>query len=305
MRVHLERILCTTDFSDFSNHAVPYGIALARDFRAKLYLCHVIDLSSAAIYGEAVLALDEQQKRMTQYAQEQISALMGAHSIDSEPLITTGHPAHEISRLAQEKGVDLTIAASHGRSGLKRLILGSVTERLMRTLPCPLLIVRSPERGFITPADQEIKLRRILVGCDFSPDSSLAFQYGLSFAQEFQSDLHLVHVIQPPVYENLVKPTSARTEEFQQDLRDELHERLTSLVPEEAHSWCTPITTLLAGQPDEELTKYAVVNDIDLIVLGVRGQSLVETLLVGSTTDRVIRRAPCPVLSVLPAIQSK
>jgi nucleotide-binding universal stress UspA family protein len=70
------------------------------------------------------------------------------------------------------------------------------------------------------------------------------------------------------------------------------------MVPEEARAWCTPVPTLLAGAPHEELTKYAVVNDIDLIILGVRGHGLVETVLVGSTTDRVIRRAPCPVLSV-------
>ena len=72
------------------------------------------------------------------------------------------------------------------------------------------------------------------------------------------------------------------------------------MVPEEARTWCNPVTALLAGQPHEELIKYAVVNDIDLIVLGVRGHSLVETLFVGSTTDRVLRRAPCPVLSVQP-----
>jgi nucleotide-binding universal stress UspA family protein len=72
------------------------------------------------------------------------------------------------------------------------------------------------------------------------------------------------------------------------------------MVPEEARTWCNPVTTLLAGQPHEELVKYAVVNGLDLIVLGVRGHSLVETLFVGSTTDRVLRNSPCPVLSVQP-----
>jgi nucleotide-binding universal stress UspA family protein len=299
MRVQLKQIICSTDFSDFSNYAIPYAIALAREFKSKLYFCHVIDLSSAAVYGEAVLALEEQQKRMVAYAREELSALMADHDIDWEPLITVGNPAYEIGRLAQEKGVDLTIAASHGRSGLKRLILGSVTERLMRTLPCPLLIVRSPDRGFLKPSEQEIKLRSILVGCDFSPDSTLALEYGLSLAQEFQSELHLAHVLQPPVYENLIK-TPPEYNEAQQDLRDQLIEKLTSLVPEEARSWCTPVTNLLAGQPNEEIIKYAVVHNLDLIVLGLRGQTLVEALCVGSTTDRVIRRAPCPVLSVRP-----
>jgi nucleotide-binding universal stress UspA family protein len=299
MRVQLKQIICSTDFSDFSNYAIPYAIALAQEFKSKLYFCHVIDLSSAAVYGEAVLALEEQQKRMIAYAREELSALMAGHNIDWEPLITVGNPAYEIARLAQEKGVDLTIAASHGRSGLKRLILGSVTERLMRTLPCPLLVVRSPDGGFLKPSEQEIKLKSILVGCDFSADSTLALEYGLSLAQEFQSELHLAHVIEPPVYEDLIK-TRPEYSETQQDLRDQLIEKLSSLVPEEARSWCTPVTNLLAGQPDEELVKYAVVRNLNLIVLGIRGQTLVEALGVGSTTDRVIRKAPCPVLSIRP-----
>jgi nucleotide-binding universal stress UspA family protein len=300
MRVLPKHILCATDFSDFSNHAIPYGIALAREFKARLFLCHVIDLSSAAIYGEAVLALEEQQKRMTGHAQDEMTRLMSKESIDWEPLITVGNAAHEIARLAAERKIDITIAASHGRAGLKRIILGSVTERLMRTLPCPLLVVRSPERGFVTPADQAITLKRILVGCDFSPNSSLAFQYGLSLAQEFQADLHLVHVIQPPRDDYQKKPGEAK-QELKRDLGDRIKTRLADMVSEDAQTWCKPVTVLLAGQPHEEITKYAMVNDIDLIVLGVRGYGLVESLFVGSTTDRVMRRASCPVLSVQPS----
>ena len=300
MRVLPKHILCATDFSDFSNHAIPYGIALAKEFKARLFLCHVIDLSSAAVYGEAVLALEEQQRRMTKHAQDEMTRLMSKESIDWEPLITVGNAAHEIARLAADRKIDITIAASHGRAGLKRLILGSVTERLMRTLPCPLLVVRSPERGFVTPADQAITLKRILVGCDFSPNSSLAFQYGLSLAQEFQADLHLVHVIQPQVYDHLKKPGEPK-QDLQKDLGSRIKDRLANMVPEEAQTWCKPVTVLLAGRPDEEIAKYAMVNDIDLIVLGVRGYSLVESLFVGSTTDRVVRRASCPVLSVQPA----
>jgi nucleotide-binding universal stress UspA family protein len=297
MRVLLKRILCATDFSDFSNHAIPYGIALAREFKAKLYVSHVIDLSSAAIYGEAVFALEEQQSRMTSYAQKEMTRLMGQETLDWEPLITVGNPANEIARLAADKQVDIAIAASHGRSGLKRLILGSVTERLMRTLPCPLWVVRSPEPGFVTDASQAIQIKKILVGCDFSPDSSLAFEYGLSLAQEFQAELHLAHVVEPPLYEDLVKPSESG-ESFGRQLRKTMQEKLGAMVPEEAQTWCNPVTALLAGQPHEELAKYAVVNGMDLIVLGVRGHSLVETLFVGSTTDRVLRNSPCPVLSV-------
>ena len=303
MKVQLKNIICTTDFSDYSNHAVHYGIALAKEFVAKVYMCHVITLSSAAIYGEVILDLEKRQNQIMKSAHEQLKQLIGEQPVNWEPLIQIGHVANEIARMAKEKAVDLAISATHGRSGLKRLILGSVTERLMRTLPCPLLVVRSPERDFVAPAIQEIKFQRILVGCDFSPDSNLAFQYALSLAQEFQSELHLAHVIQPPVYKDLLKAAIETGADIRQDLRDQLNKNLSNMVPEEARNWCTPKTTLLAGQPHEELTKYAMVHDVNLIVLGVRGHGLVETLFVGSTTDRVVRQASCPVLSVRPTVQ--
>ncbi len=304
MKIELKNIICTTDFSDFSNHAIPFGIALAKEFRAKLYLCHVIDISSVAMYGEGFLEPLDRETRITDYAHEDLRRLIGDQPVDWEPLIMVGHTAGEIARLAEEKDADLVVSATHGRSGLKRLVLGSVTERLMRTLPCPLLVVRSPEQNLAASMNKEIRFQRILVGCDFSPDSDLTFQYGLSLAQEFQSEVHLAHVIEPPVYKDLLRPTLEEKEGFQQDLRKKLNEKLTGMVPEEVHNWCTSKTTLLAGQPHEELTKYAVVHNVDLIVLGVRGHSLVETLFVGSTTDRVVREAPCPVLSVRPTAKS-
>ncbi|MBN2126154.1 MAG: universal stress protein [Deltaproteobacteria bacterium] len=300
MRVHFRQIMCATDFSDISGHAVSYGIALAGEFKAKLILCHVIDLTSASMYGEAALAVEEQRTRMQADALEDLVRRMGDPPVEWEPVVAVGHAAQVITGIAGERGVDLVISGSHGRSGLKAFLLGSVTQRLMRTLPCPLLVIRSPECGFVSSEGSRITLKNILVGCDFSSDSDLAVQYGLSLAQEFQSQLHLVHVIEPPIYEDMLASPAGTDEAVRQDLRDILREKLSSLIPEEAHTWCTPVPVLLAGQPHEELTKYAIVHDMNLIVLGVRGHGLVETLLVGSTTDRVLCRALCPVLSVRP-----
>jgi nucleotide-binding universal stress UspA family protein len=300
MRIQLKNILCTTDFSDFSNYAVPYAIRLAKEFKARLYVCHVVDITPIAAYDEAVVRWVDQQKALTEYAQEQLNHLIGEQTLDVEQVVTVGHPVDDITRIAGEKQIDLAIAATHGRSGLKRVILGSVTERLIQTLPCPLMSIRSPEKEIGAPSDQEIRIKKILVGCDFSADSLLAFEYALSLAQEFQSELHLVHVIEPPIYKHLSKQEVKPSEELRESMREPLDAMLNKMIPEEASHWCRHTTVLLAGQPHEELTQYALVNDIDLIVLGIRGHGLVEALLVGSTTDRVIRQAQCPVLSVRP-----
>jgi nucleotide-binding universal stress UspA family protein len=305
MRVQFKNILCATDFSDFSNHTINYGVALAKEFEASLIICHVIDLSSVAIYGEFQLDPIGQQNRIMEDAGAQLQALTGDQPVAWEPLISLGKPADEISRAVEEKGIDLVIAATRGRSGFKRLVLGSVTERLMRTLTCPLLVVRSPEHEFVNTPDIEIKLKKVLVGCDFSPDSDQAFKHGVSLAQEFQAELHLAHVIEPPVQPNLIKEETLVPGKIQEDYHNLLIQKLKEMVPPEAVNWCTPQTSILEGRPYEELVKYADTRDIDMIVLGVRGHGLVKSLFLGSTTDRVIRNSPCPVLSVSSKVQKE
>jgi len=296
MRIQLKNILSATDFSDTSNLAVSYGQKLAKEYSARLLLCHVLSVPTG--YGEALPDPFIQQSRMMDQATERFSRWMEGQSIDWEPIVSIGSAAEEITRYAEEKKVDLAICATHGRSGLKRLILGSVTERLIRSLTCPVLVVRPQAVEPAGSSSGEVRFQRILVGCDFSPDSDLAFQYALSLAQEYLSELHVVHVIEPPIYKHMLN--AAKVEGIRQPLRGQLKEKLSDMVPQDAHNWCKPVTALLAGEPYDELIKYAVVNEIDLVVLGLRGRTLVETLLMGSTTDRVIRQAPCAVLSVQP-----
>jgi nucleotide-binding universal stress UspA family protein len=288
-------ILCATDFSEHSNRTIPYGVAIAREFGARLYVCHVIDLSAVAIYGEFQIDPIGQQERIRQQAQEQLSQMPGLADVEWEPLIRVGQPATEIARLVEEKAVDLVIACTRGHSGLKRLILGSVTQRLMRTLSCPVLAVQEAEEGFIDPAAGLIRLKKILVGSDFSADSILALNYGLSLAQEFESELHLIHVMEPPVYPEFRSPAEQTQDMVRTDV---FKEKLDTLVPGDARNWCSLKVSVQRGQPYEELVAYAVAQNIDMIVLGVRGYGLVKSLLMGSTTDRVVRRSPCPVLAV-------
>jgi nucleotide-binding universal stress UspA family protein len=300
MRMALKNIICATDFSDLANYAVNYGVSLAKEFNAKLYLCHVIDLSSATLYGDATFAFETQLVHMEEYAQERLRRLMEGHNIEWEPLVSTGNAADEVSRLAEEKNADLAITATRGHSGLKRFILGSVTEHLMRTLPCPLLAVHRHEKYLEVLNGQDIKFKKILIGCDFSNNSNLAFQYGLSLAQEFESELHLVHVLEPPIYKEWPKSVEHTKAVIRKDLFVQLNEKLEAMVPQDALNWCKPRTTLLEGLPDVELTRYADAQGIDLIALGVAGHRLVESFFVGSTTERVMRKAPCAVLSVRP-----
>lgn len=297
MRQKINRILCATDFSDVSRDVVPFGIRMARELNATLYICHVIDLPTISVYGEAVFDPITQQQRFIDFARQEIEALAGDTAVDWQPLITIGHTTEEIVRQAGEKAVDLVISATHGRSGLKRLFLGSVTERLMRILTCPLLVLRSPGESD-RPIRQELPFKKILVGYDFSEDADAAFRVGLNMAQEFEAELHLMHVVEPTAYREYAKFPSAADEPLRRDMYDSIKSRMEKRVPADALNWCSLETQITVGKPYAELVDYAEHEAVDLIITGVRGHGMVEELLVGSTTDRVVRRAPCPVLSV-------
>ncbi|MBI9083454.1 MAG: universal stress protein [Desulfobacterales bacterium] len=298
MRMQPRRILCTTDLSEFSNQTLAYGIGLAKAFDAKLFICHVVDLPFATIYGEVHFVPLEIQSQSLESARNQLEALMADATVPWESLVTVGHTADEIQRLAVEHHIDLAISATHGRSGLKRFVLGSVTERMMRALTCPLLVIRDPALPGEGEASQAIRFGRILVGCDFSEDSDAAFRYGLSLAQEFEAELHLVHVLEPPVYTDWLKAGAVPSIDFDLNFQEQASEKLSQMVPSEARHWCSPVVSVLTGRPFAEIVAYASSRRADLIVLGMRGYGLVEALFLGSTTDRVVRHTPCPVLSV-------
>jgi nucleotide-binding universal stress UspA family protein len=300
MKVNFQRILCATDLSDFSNSAVIQAIGMAKDFGSTLSICHVIDLPLVTMHGAAFVYPEEQIKEMKTSALDQIKEMVAGSELSWEAVVETGPVSSTLCRLAIEKQADLAIVSTHGRSGLKRLFLGSVTERLLRTISCPLLVVTPPEKAGI-PVSQfkGFGFKQILVGCDFSADSGRAVEYGFSLAQEFEAAIHLVHVIEPFVYRDTMLPDATKTEALT-EVATGCRKRLDDLVPADAHNWCRVEIACEAGKPFQALKAYADAHRIDLIVLGVRGHSLVETMLLGSTTDRVIRGVACPVLSVCP-----
>lgn len=301
MRIEFKNIVCATDLSDFSDITVRYGIALARAFEASVQPCHIIQLPTITThYGTIYLDPNEEQDRLFAFVQEHFEELFQGTDVPWEPIIAIGNVPDEIERVSQRSDVDLIVTATHGRSGFKRLLLGSVTERLMRSVSCPLLIVGRDEPDMARLSEVPFKFRRILVGCDFSRDAALALDYGLRLAQEFEALIHLVHVVEPPMYIDMVNAAFETGLTTVNDLKKRIRDKLESLIPEEASHWCDVRIEVLDGQAHSEIPAYAQVHGIDLIVLGARGYGLVEKLLVGSTTDRVARRATCPVLSVSP-----
>lgn len=298
MKKDFNHILCATDLSDLAGRGAAYGVAVARAFNAKLFLCHVVDLPSISIAGGHYVYADGLDDSLRAYAETEMQKLMENEDVDWEPLIASGAVVDKIAAWVVEKNIDLAISATHGRSGLKRLMIGSVTARLMRTVTCPFFMVTPPAQPIDSSAI--LRFKRIMVGCDFSDHSERALSYAFSLAQEFQADIHLVHVLEPATFRGVYTSEAIMTD-VDVNLHDRIIDRLEKLAPDDVRHWCHVETACLTGIPFKELTNYTAENKIDMAVMGLRGVGLVESLLVGSTTDRLLRHISCPLLSVGPA----
>ncbi len=297
MKIKLDKILCATDFSDFSKYVIHFGVRLALRFNSHLVVFHAISFPRDQLYGNVLNHVGE-HKKLADKACEKIRNLMENRSLKWDPLVSFGDPVDEAARIAEQQNADIVIAASYGLSGLKRFLLGTVVERMARTVSRPLLVVHPPKHPETRETDIPLEFGKIVVGCSLPSDSSQSLKYAISLAVEFRAELHLLHAAEKPLDEDIVNPAQAPYGEVQQELQDRLCQGLAKLVPDDVFKQCNVETVLVKGVPGEGLSSHAAEIGADLIVIGVRHRSAIEKLLVGSTTEAVLRHAPCPVLVV-------
>ena len=156
MKVQVKNILCPVDFSDSSDHAMRYAVALAQTFGVALTLLHVVAPVVAALPGETALPdtlqtdIDELAAACEARMQQTVGALAAeGHAV--QPRVLNGVPFVEIIRYARDAETDLIVMGTHGRTGLGHLLIGSVAERVVRKAPCPVLTVKHPEHEFVMP----------------------------------------------------------------------------------------------------------------------------------------------------------
>ena len=304
--VNITRILCPIDFSATSRHAIEQAVVIAGWYRASITALHVYSYAAMPTPG---LALSGPLPG-TLPGPEQMEALRSAltdaarpaldHGIPTDICLENGWPATEILACADRVAADLITIGTHGTEGFEHLILGSVTEKVVRKAKCPVLTV--PPRAVATSA---LPFKRILCAVDFSPSSDAALRYALSLAQEGEAALTLMHVLEWPWEEPPAPTLSERSSVYDFDLARYRRDRemwasaqLERLVPDDVRNWCTPSITLSHGKPHVEILRQAGQEQTDLLVVGVRGRASLDLHLFGSTTNQLIRRATCPVLTV-------
>lgn len=295
--ININHILCPTDLSTEADEALRYAIALARTFEARLsVLTWAEDVAPAGTLARLKMSeslrITAEKSLYERYPPGNISELDWQFVLSEE-----GHaPAEAISREAAERRVDLIVMRSRRRP-VAAALLGSTAEAVTRSAPCSVLVTHPHEREWVGVSTGEIGISRLLVAQDFSEYAGAALNYGLSLAQEYQAELHLLNVCAPPTGNG---PEIAWSPSVTEGAYHQAARHLQQAVPTEAHLWCEVKTAVRWGKPYNELLSYARENQIDLICMGAHGSGTGVRTLLGSNVDRVLRRSPCPVLVARP-----
>src|SRR5678815_2939430 len=289
----IECILCPTDLTSDSDEALRYAVSICRAYNAELLLLYCD--TSRKVNG--VSNTHDAEAENLRQALAKYCGSADLDGLDWKSLVTTCDDAGEaIVREAAIYGVDLIVMRSRRRP-YRAALLGSTAESVSRTAPCPVLVMHNDDREWENAADARIDLKRVLVAYDFSDHSELALNYGLSLAQEYQAELHLLHVLPP------FSVGDSEISWYPLGREGAYHKaahRLQRAVPSEAHLWCDIKHSIREGHPYREILSYAEKNEIELICLGAHGAGFGMQALFGSNVDRVLRQAPCPVLVTRP-----
>jgi nucleotide-binding universal stress UspA family protein len=299
--VELKNVLFATDFSEASEAALRYVTALSLRYGSVIHLAHILpDVTLlrpgapdpaviGSIYEDAHSGAQERMQRLT-------DRLKG---FPHAAYIRHGETCQVLAELVGEQQIDLLIAGTHGRTGLGKLVLGSVAEEILRQVRCPVLTVGPKAVGTVVPESRhhrelppaQINVRQVLYATDFKHESQAAFGYALSFAREFRARLALLHVIETYGDQPYEHPGPI----------DNSLSRLRELVPDDAGLRYPPEILAEFGSPSDCILQTAADREVDMIVLGARpaaGHLGAATHLGRAVAHKVIVGAHCPVLTV-------
>jgi nucleotide-binding universal stress UspA family protein len=298
--ISLKNILFATDFSEASENALSYATAMSLRYGGMVHVAHVLPelnvMRPSAIDPVTIGSIYEGAHSGPQEKIQQLSLRLKA--FPHHTYVRHGKVSKVLSQIIDENQIDLLVTGTHGRTGVGKLLLGSVAEEVFRTATCPVLTVGprvqnlagSPNHRAndeITPTN--VEFRRILYATDFTPYSLAAAPYAFSLAREFGTRLTLLHVM----------------EEYGEHLHDRPGPidaallQLKKLAWEEAGLRYAPETLVEFGSPPASILETAMQRDADMIVLGVRPDHIdASTHLPWATAHKVVARASCPVLTV-------
>ena len=301
----LRHILVPLDFSGLSRQALDCAVPLARKYGAKISLVHVAQSPFVmSSFPEGGIVLPVNTDKLVSVAKTHLAELAAQllpDELRGRTIVREGNAATEVVAAAKALKADLIVLSTHGRSGLKRVLLGSTAERILRHAHCPVLTVRrqegEPAMRLLAQTKplypKQLPWRRILVPLDLSPASLRALQTAVALARASAARLLLLNVVEPNPYVTGMEGAVLLIPD--RDLMDLAKQQLPRVarkfVPKSV-----PVTSMVGrGRAADVIGETAEAEGVDLIVLATHGHTGWDRLLMGSTAEQVVRHAKCPV----------
>ena len=280
--VSIKHILFPTDFSEPSMHALPYVTGLAAKFGTSVHLCHIVMLNMLA--GGAPEGAPYMYEETRRQGEEELAALAASEPLKvlrPKTLLVSGTVEQQLPAMIRENHIDLIVAGTHGRTGVSRLLLGSVVEQICRVATCPVLTV-----GPALLAHDVLLFPRILFPTDLSEDSRRIVPHLCRVAREYSSAVTVLHVL----------PEELKTNPDAPDLAEPIRAKMGQMFEKELCG-CKPEYLIRFGNTAQTVLETASERSFDLIAMGIRNAFLPEVQLRSSTVYRIMVGANCPVLT--------
>jgi nucleotide-binding universal stress UspA family protein len=296
--IRFTHVLCPIDHSESSLRALDYAVAIARRSNARLTVLHVVPTfdpvtSRPAAIGAPVTLVQTPSREDVLDRIRTVAAEAGAAADEVAAAAEAGDPVAVIVDQVLARHADLLVLGTHGRSGFDRMLLGSVTEKLLRKAPCPVLTVPPHASKMAASAGGFL---RVLCPMDFSPAAQQAFGFAAGLVRPGDGRMTLLHAIEWLSEHEPRTTAHFNVEEYRGYLIQDAHERLRAFVAESGAASGQVIDVVSVGRAHPEIVRRSA--DHDLIVMGAQGRGGLGLSLFGSTTQQVVRGASCPVLTV-------
>lgn len=293
--MEFKNILVPVDFSEFSDKAIETAFNLAERFQAKITLAHVIVLFQEDFDEESRFQeYEDFVKKREGRAQQQVQLRHGKaveRKIPVNSVLLRGFaPTDALLEHIEEKEYDLVVMGTHGRTGLKHFVQGSVAEKMVRVAPIPVLTVHR--------SVQKFDIEKVMVPIDFSNHSRRAADYAAGIARTFKGKIVFFHAIEPEVYPAAYEYNNGPLLDFDPNLDATVLKNLKEFLADAIDENLVEDYVVMKGLAHKEIVAYAGENHIDLLVIATHGLTGLEYILLGSTAEKVTRWAACPVLTI-------
>ena len=281
------KILCPVDFSDYSNLALRYASALAKDNQAELIVFHSVpDLTPAASYleGNYMFTVHDALKSNASSKLDDYVSKFVLDDVNIRKIVGQGNSAESVLEISKTELIDLIVMGTHGVSGYESFLMGSVTNRVLHKTSVPVLVVSKTSHHFIhEEEDQPVQIRRILCPIDFDISNPWTAGITLSFAQKYNSEIIFLHVIHG-------------NEEEWKPLEASALKKLKEIGQPASEERCNVRLEVRAGDPERVILRMSESENIDLIIMGHHTRKPLEEIFLGSVARRVVTKSKCPVL---------